>query len=292
MGDQYLGGQSPSEWNLEGLVGRAARDGPRRPETSEEALDEAAESREVLIEHLRDLVDGRLEARRPSTARRSGPRSSGSCCCARSTACGSSTSPSSTTCAGASASAATPSRTRSTSSARRRSASTRSCRDLIRRQVATTIFRVTVRREPATVPLPGPAQPARPSAAARSRRAAARRVAVGTSGAAAGAAGARRGRGAAGRPLAGGQAALRQPAPGPRRIRPPIRGLAADPMRSAREVPGDAKATDGVDPARVHPVGDPDRPQRAVLVRVRPEVQEVSRGLTRDRSQGSRAPPC
>ena len=33
--------------------------------------------------------------------------------------------------------------------------------DLIRRQVATTIFRVTVTREPATVPLSGPGQPAR-----------------------------------------------------------------------------------------------------------------------------------
>ena len=33
--------------------------------------------------------------------------------------------------------------------------------DLIRRQVATTIFRVTVQREPATVPLSGPGQPAR-----------------------------------------------------------------------------------------------------------------------------------
>ena len=37
---------------------------------------------------------------------------------------------------------------------------------LIRRQVATTIFRVTVTREPATVPLPGPGQPARPDGGA------------------------------------------------------------------------------------------------------------------------------
>ena len=36
---------------------------------------------------------------------------------------------------------------------------------LIQHQVATTIFRVTVRREPATVPLPGPGQPARPAGA-------------------------------------------------------------------------------------------------------------------------------
>ena len=37
---------------------------------------------------------------------------------------------------------------------------------LIQRQVATTIFRVTVRREPETVPLPGPGQPARLDGAA------------------------------------------------------------------------------------------------------------------------------
>ena len=42
-------------------------------------------------------------------------------------------------------------------------------RDLIRRQVATTIFRVTVKREPATVPLPGPGQPARPRPCRRQR---------------------------------------------------------------------------------------------------------------------------
>ena len=91
IGDQFLGGMSPSEWNLEGLSAALRAMGIEGDETCEEALDEAADSREALVEHMRDLVDARLEARQPSTARRSGPRSSGSCCCARSTACGSST---------------------------------------------------------------------------------------------------------------------------------------------------------------------------------------------------------
>ena len=84
---------------------------------------------------------------------------------------------------------------------------------LIRRQVATTIFRVTVKREPPTVPLPGPGQPGikghdhshgdGPSSSSGS-----------TSATGAG-------------PIAGGPSG-------------PIRGLPADPMRGAREVPGDA----------------------------------------------------
>ena len=66
--------------------------------------------------------------RRPTSARPTGRWSSDWSCCGRSTRCGSSTSRSSTTCGAASASAATPSRIRSTSSRRRRSASTTSCR--------------------------------------------------------------------------------------------------------------------------------------------------------------------
>ena len=89
--------------------------------------------------------------------------------------------------------------------------------DLIRRQVATTIFRVTVRREPETVPLPGPGQPARVAAGAGApdggseRRRDGRRPCP------------RR----RGPPLAAGQAALRQPAAGlagsVRGTRPPRR---------------------------------------------------------------------
>ncbi len=112
--------------------------------------------------------------------------------------------------------------------------------ELIRHQVATTIFRVTVKREPATVPLPGPGQPARhthadgsvhpgPSHDEAPGNGNAGAVAAVTAGAVASAA-----------PLSGGQAALRQPASAPLPDPSAIRGLAADPMRTARETPGDA----------------------------------------------------
>ena len=116
--------------------------------------------------------------------------------------------------------------------------------DLIRHQVATTIFRVSVKREPATVPLPGPGQPARhvhadgsvhdgpPHDEAPGNGTAGAGAAV-TAGAAATAASA-----APRAPLSGGQAALRQPASAPLPDPSAIRGLAADPMRTARETPG------------------------------------------------------
>jgi preprotein translocase subunit SecA len=93
-------------------------------------------------------------------------------------------------------------------------------RDLIRRQVAATIFRVTVRREPATVPLSGPGQPIRAAAGTA--------VGDGTDGAdgSGGAPGRTRRPVAAGRAMAGGAAAA------------PLGGLPADPMRGAREGPG------------------------------------------------------
>jgi len=108
-------------------------------------------------------------------------------------------------------------------------------RDLIRKQVATTIFRVTVTRQPApsptgTVPLPGPGQPGRQD--------------DGT----APAGGARAGAPAPMGPLAPGAGILRNPAAGRAATAEPVRGLPADPMRSAREVPGDAAASGGVRP--------------------------------------------
>jgi preprotein translocase subunit SecA len=104
---------------------------------------------------------------------------------------------------------------------------------LIRRQVATTIFRVTVKREPETVPLPGPGQPARVAAGVG-----------GSSGAPNGAAQALAHTHEPRPPLAAGQAALRQPTAG---LADPsaVRGLPADPMRTARETPGDAQVTGG-----------------------------------------------
>ncbi len=101
---------------------------------------------------------------------------------------------------------------------------------LIRRQVATTIFRVTVQREPATVPLSGPGQPARPAGA-------------GTAGDGVAATAAARA------PLAAGQAAMRRPGPaGTAGLGAPIAGLPSDPMRSARETPGDASVAGGPRP--------------------------------------------
>ena len=119
--------------------------------------------------------------------------------------------------------------------------------DLIRRQVATTIFRVTVTREPSTIPLSGPGQPARGPV---QHTHADGSVHDGpphdeTSGNGSGS-----GRAAAVATSAGASAARR-----PRRRTfgrttttgaGPVSGLPADPMRTAREVPGDASATNGV----------------------------------------------
>jgi preprotein translocase subunit SecA len=107
-------------------------------------------------------------------------------------------------------------------------------RDLIRKQVATTIFRVTVTRQPApsptgTVPLSGPGQPARQDDGA-------------------GPSGARDGVPVPTGPLAPGAGILRNPAAGRAATAEPVRGLPADPMRSAREVPGDAAASGGARP--------------------------------------------
>ena len=59
---------------------------------------------------------------------------------------------------------------------------------------------------------------------------------------------------------------------------PPARPVRSPGDRTAREVPGDAPPRTAS--AGIHPLGCPDRTQRLVLVRVGPEVQEVSRGLS------------
>jgi preprotein translocase subunit SecA len=102
--------------------------------------------------------------------------------------------------------------------------------DLIRRQVATTIFRVTVTREPATVPLSGPGQPARVDGAT------ARPAAVGAGAASATA-------------VAGAAAGVPSPFRGATATSAgagPMTGLPSDPMRGAREAPGNGAGTDGV----------------------------------------------
>jgi preprotein translocase subunit SecA len=233
LGEQYLGGLSPSEWNLEGLSAALRAMGLDGPATSMEALDEAAESREILVEHLRELADGQLEARMAEHGEEVWSqverfvllRTIDSLWVEHLTELDD----------------------------MRRGIGLRGyaqqdplnefrkeayrlyeeLRDLIRRQVATTIFRVTVKRESATTPLPGPGQPAR--------------QAVGENGSAPASAAARASAQAGGAAVAtatprtalgAGEAALRQPG----RDAPALRGLPADPMRTAREAPGAGNA--------------------------------------------------
>jgi preprotein translocase subunit SecA len=229
LGDQYAGDPSPSEWNLEGLAAALRAMGLDGPGSSEAELDEAATSRDDLVAHLREMADARLEARErehgeeiwsqverfvllrtidslwvehltelDDMRRGIGLRGYAQ---------------------------------QDPLNEFRREAFRlyEELRDLIRRQVAAAIFRVTVRHEPApgsTVPLPGPGQPARAGAAGgpgddgsnaggarpgSERNGAARRATASAL--------------AAGRAAGGASAA-------------PIGGLPADPMRGAREAPG------------------------------------------------------
>jgi preprotein translocase subunit SecA len=242
MADTYVGGMSPSEWNLEGLSAALRAMGLDGPETSEAALDEAATTREALVEYLRDLVDARIEAREQENGEEVWSqverfvllRTIDSLWVEHLTELDD----------------------------MRRGIGLRGyaqqdplnefrkeayrlyeeLRDLIRRQVATTIFRVTVKREPATVPLPGPGQPARPGqqhthadGSVHDGPAHPEAGGNGSGGARAVAAASSVG------PLAAGQAAMRQPVTDPSAVR----GLPADPMRTARQAPGDAAATNG-----------------------------------------------
>jgi len=260
MADTYVGGMSPSEWNLEGLSAALRAMGLEGDETSEGALDEAATSRETLVEHLKNLADAQIEAREQEhggevwsqVERFVLLRTIDSLWVEHLTELDD----------------------------MRRGIGLRGyaqqdplnefrkeafrlyeeLSDLIRRQVATTIFRVSVKREPQTVPLPGPGQPARhthadgsihpgpPHDEAPSNGAARAATAVAAGAATTVASG-------AASPLSGGQAALRQPASAPLADPSAIRGLAADPMRTARQSPGDANATNGSPRAGFTPSG-------------------------------------
>ena len=234
MGDQFVSGLSPSEWNLEGLHAALRAMGLDGPGTSEAELDEAAETREALMTHLRDLVSTALEARMQEHGEEIWSqverfvllRTIDSLWVEHLTELDD----------------------------MRRGIGLRGyaqqdplneyrkeafrlyeeLSDLIRNQVATTIFRVTVRREPATVPLPGPGQPARPAGdgdnAGHDHDHAGHDHGPLTGASAPAAPRA---------PLTGGAAALRQPAAGP--SAGAMRGLPADPMKGAREAPGDDK---------------------------------------------------
>ncbi len=234
MGDQFAGDPSPSEWNLEGLSAALKAMGLDGPGTSEAELNEAATSHEDLVAHLRVLAEEGLEAREQEHGEEVWSqverfvllRTIDSLWVEHLTELDD----------------------------MRRGIGLRGyaqqdplnefrreayrlyeeLRELIRRQVAATIFRVTVRRDPppgATVPLPGPGQPpaqggdgagqppdganghsGRPSAGP-GRGTANRRAAIGA-------------------PIAAGRAAVGGREGGP------VGGLPADPMRGAREAPG------------------------------------------------------
>ncbi len=161
MADTYASGMSPSEWNLEGFAVALKTMGVDTAESTEDALDEAAQTRDTLVGHVRDLVDAQLEDRMAENGEEVWSqverfvllRTIDSLWVEHLTEIDD----------------------------MRRGIGLRGyaqqdplnefrreayrlyeeLRDLIRRQVATTIFRVTVKREPATVPLAGPGQPAR-----------------------------------------------------------------------------------------------------------------------------------
>src|SRR5690349_9982165 len=161
MADQYLGGDSPAEWNLEGLSVALHAMGVVGEGTSEAELDELP-TRDDLVSHLHELVDDALETRQTEHGEEVWSqverfvllRTIDSLWVEHLTELDD----------------------------MRRGIGLRGyaqqdplnefrkeafrlyeeLSDLIRRQVATTIFRVSVKHEPATVPLPGPGQPARP----------------------------------------------------------------------------------------------------------------------------------
>jgi len=223
----YASSLSPNEWNLEGMAAALRAMGIDSPDASEEALDEAATSHDALVGHLHDLVDRQLEARLSEHGeeiwgqverfvllrtidslwvehltevddmrRGIGLRGYAQ---------------------------------QDPLNEFRREAYRlyEELRDLIRHQVAGTIFRVTVRREPDVQTLPGPSQPAR-SVTGGPADSLGDRAPV-----PAGQAAAPRG------PLGPGEAALRAPRPAAAAGSLPVRGLPADPMRGAREVAGD-----------------------------------------------------
>jgi len=240
LADQYVAGLSPTDWNLEGLSTALRAMGLEGEPTSEEALDEAATSRETLTSYLRDMADARLEAREQEHGEEVWSqverfvllRTIDSLWVEHLTEIDD----------------------------MRRGIGLRGYAqqdplnefrkeayrlyeelgDLIRRGVATTIFRVSVKREPAATPLSGPGQPARPFDGHDHDHGDGPSTSSGSTGATSASGPVA---GAVRAPLAPGGAALRQPGSAATTIGgpgAPIRGLPADPMRSAREVPGDA----------------------------------------------------
>jgi len=249
MGDTYASSLSPNEWNLEGFSAALRAMGVEGDDASEAALDEAAQSRETLVEYVRGLVDNLLEARQAEHGEEVWSqverfvllRTIDSLWVEHLTEIDD----------------------------MRRGIGLRGyaqqdplnefrmeafrlyeeLRDLIRRQVATTIFRVTVKHEapPADGPMPlsGPGQPSRDGASANGLGPTGAHGTVGhthatDAGGSASAASATPSAPTPRQPLAPGEAALRRPGFPSANQAAPIRGLPADPMRGARETPGDA----------------------------------------------------
>ena len=242
MADQYLGGDTPAEWSLEGLAVALQAMGITGPGTTEAELDEFR-SRDELVGHLHELVDEALETREKDHGEEVWSqverfvllRTIDSLWVEHLTEIDD----------------------------MRRGIGLRGyaqqdplnefrkeafrlyeeLSDLIRRQVATTIFRVTVTREPSTIPLSGPGQPARGPV---QHTHADGSVHDGpphdeTSGNGSGS-----GRAAAVATSAGAAATAATFGRTTTTNAGPVSGLPADPMRTAREVPGDASATNGV----------------------------------------------
>jgi len=241
MAQTYASSLSPNEWNLEGLSAALRAMGVESPDASEDALDETATSHDTLVSHVRDLVDGLLASRLEEHGEEIWSqverfvllRTIDSLWVEHLTEIDD----------------------------MRRGIGLRGyaqqdplnefrkeafrlyeeLSELIRHQVATTIFRVTVRHEPETQPLPGPSQPARsvtggPADSFGEDGATAAEGATGTSSTSSGTSAAPTPR----QPLGPGDAALRRPGFPASNQAVPMRGLPADPMKSAREVPGDA----------------------------------------------------
>jgi len=242
MVETYASSLSPTEWNLEGLSAALRVMGVESPDASEEALDEAATSRETLTTHVRELVDGLLASRLEEhgdeiwgqVERFVLLRTIDSLWVEHLTEIDD----------------------------MRRGIGLRGyaqqdplnefrkeafrlyeeLSDLIRHQVATTIFRVTVRREPEAQPLPGPSQPARSMTGGPADSFGEDGEGVTTPGTPFSAASAASAVPAQKQPLGPGDAALRRPGFPAANQATGMRGLPADPMQSAREVPGDAAA--------------------------------------------------
>ena len=123
--DSHLTGENVDDWGMEGLAAALQAMGLAGPGTTEDELWEMG-SRDVILDHLLELADARLEARANEVGEADWATVERLVLCGPSTRSGSSTSPRSRTCGAVSAFAATPSRTRSMSFGARRSSSTRS----------------------------------------------------------------------------------------------------------------------------------------------------------------------